>query len=110
VCPSITEPSGPYHQGQVWTVRWLAYSTAAPAVARVLETITVPESFPSGLAVTAEPVSASSPAIIAIWCLLENNHPAADIRVGLISQGAVSELPVKLVIGGPGNGFPAIAW
>lgn len=109
VCPSITSPTGPYHKGQRWTVQWLTYSTTAPTVARVLETITVPESFPSGLVVSAEPISAPSPAIIAIWYLFENNHPAADLHVGLISQGRVSELPVKFAIDFY-DGFPAIAW
>jgi hypothetical protein len=110
VCPSITDPTGPYHKGQHWTVRWLTYSTTAPTVARVLETITVPESFPSGVELTAEPISAGNPAIIALWYLVENNHPAADIHVGLVSQGRLSELAVKLAIDDPSNGPPAIAW
>ena len=110
VCPSITFPTGPYHKGQHWTVRWLAYSTTAPTVARVLETINVPESSPGGLAMTAEPISAPSPAIIAVWYLIENNHPVADMHVGLISQGAFSELPVKFRIDDPNEVFPASAW
>jgi hypothetical protein len=110
VCPAITEPAGPYHKGLHWTVRWLTYSTTAPTVARVLETITVPESFASGLVLNAEPISASSPAVIAIWFLFENDHPAADLHVGLVSQGTLRELPVKLVIDNPNGGSPAIAW
>ena len=59
VCQTATFPTGPYHRGQHVTIRWLAYSTAAPTVARVLATITVPQSSPGILAVTAEPVSAA---------------------------------------------------
>lgn len=109
VCPSITDPTGPYHKDQRWTVRWLTYSTTAPTVARVLETTTIPESFPSGLVLTAEPISAPSPAVIAIWYLIENNHPPADMHVGLISRGRISELPVKFAVD-PNDGFPDTAW
>ncbi len=110
VCDSITFPAGPYHQGQHWTVRWLTYSTTGPTVARVLETVTVPVSLPGALALTAEPISAPSPAIIAIWFQFAGDHPAEYLHVGLISQGRLRELPVKFVIDNPDNGYPAIAW
>jgi hypothetical protein len=109
VCPSITSPTGPYRKGQHWTVRWLTYSTTAPTVARVLDTVTIAESFPSGLILQAQAISGPGIAIIAASGLFENNHPAADIRVGLIRRGTFVRLPVKLAVS-PDFAFTDFAW
>jgi hypothetical protein len=110
VRPSVTGPTGRYRQGQDWTVRWLAYSTAAPTVARVLYTVTIPVPLAGSFALNGQPLSAPSAAIMAAWYFFTGNHPAVDARVAVVSAGKLCPLPAKLVVNTPLNGFPAIAW
>ena len=110
VCASLTSPSGSYHRGQDWTVRWLSYSTAAPTVARVLDTVTIPVPLAGSFALNEQPLSASSAAIVAVWYFFAGNHPATGVHVAVVSEGKLRPLPAKLDIGNPLNGFPAIAW
>jgi hypothetical protein len=119
ICPSVTAPRGSYHPGQHVTVRWLTYSTAAPTVARLLETVTIPVTQPGAFTLDEEPLSAPSPAIMAAWGFFgDNNHAAAGAPVDVVSEGKFRPLPVKLPIGNRllgipsivSYGFPATAW
>jgi hypothetical protein len=110
VCPSVTDPTGRYHPGQHWTVRWLTYATTAPTVPRVLYTVTIPVPLAGSFALNEQPLSASSAAIMAVWYFFAGNHPATGVHVAVVSAGKLRPLPVRLDIGNPLNGFPAIAW
>ncbi|HEX4087689.1 MAG TPA: hypothetical protein VHZ33_03170 [Trebonia sp.] len=90
-------------------MRWLAYSTSAPTVARVLDTMTIAEPFPANLIFEAQAVRAPDIAIIVASGLFENNHPAADIRVGLVSRDRYVRLPVQLAVS-PAFEFTDFAW
>ena len=110
VCTSLTGPTGRYHPGQHWTVRWLTYSTAAPTVARVLNTVTISVPNAGSFALNEQPLSGPSAAIIAVWYFFAGDHPAVDTRVAVVSAGKLRLLPTKLVVSDPVDGFPAIAW
>jgi hypothetical protein len=107
---TVTDPTGRYHPGQHWTVRWLTYTTTAPTVARVLYTLTIPVPQAGSFALSEQPLSASSAAIVAVWYFFAGNHPATGAHVAVVSAGKLRLLPAKLVIDNPLNGFPAIAW
>jgi hypothetical protein len=110
VCPSLTYPSAPYHQGEAWTVRWLTYSIAAPTVARVLGTAAMPVPLGVSFALEEQALNAPSAAIVSIWYFLASNHPAPGVRVTVVSAGKLRPLPVKLVLNKSQMGLPAIAW
>ena len=110
VCPSAYVLTGKYRKGEHWTVRWLTYSTAAPTVARTLDTVTIAETVPSTLLIDPEEVSPSGTAVIASWYLLTGGELSVSMMpVDMISQGRSTTLPVKPAII-PADVNPIIAW
>jgi hypothetical protein len=110
VCPSAYVLTGKYRKGDHWTVRWLAYSTTAPTVARTLDTVTIAETVPSTLLIDPEEVSPSGSTVIAAWYLLTAGALSVSMMpVDMISKGSSTPLPVKLAII-PADSDPIIAW
>ena len=97
VCPSVYVLTGKYRKGEHWTVRWLAYSTAAPTVARTLGTLTIAETVPSTLLIDPQEVSPSGTAVIASWYPLTGGEMRVTMMpVDLISKGGSTSLQVRL--------------
>ena len=110
VCPSAYDLAGKYRKGEHWTVRWLTYSTAAPTVARTLDTVTIAETVPSTLLIDPEGVSPSGTAVIASWYLLTGGELSVSMMpVDMISERGSTALPTRLAII-PADNDPIIAW
>ena len=110
VCPSVYVLTGKYRKGEHWTVRWLAYSTAAPTVARTLGTLTIAETVPSTLLIDPQEVSPSGTAVIASWYPLTGGEMRVTMMpVDLISKGGSTSLQARLPFI-PAENNPIIAW
>lgn len=103
VCLSVTPPAGYPNgspkKGAHWTLRWLAYSTSAPATARTLLTAMLnDEGVDSAPVPYAEWISTSGKTIIAEWYSLSLRSAPAHIHIGAVSNGQFTPLPIPVRI------------